>query len=354
MTSVAVKYCGWDIGGAHLKFAAVSGTGQLIAVDQLACPLWQGLSYLESAIARLAIKFDFTAALHAATMTGELCDSFGDRHTGVQQIIATFSSALSAQACRFYSLDGGLLPAAQAKDNSTAVASANWSATASFIAKHVENALVVDVGSTTTDLMPIKNHILLARGADDFTRLQQAELIYTGIVRTPIAALVRALPFAGIDIPVVTETFATVADAYRVLGKLPDDADLHATCDDAEKSPEASARRLFRMIGRDYGGEFTAAVAMAEAIEAQQLKQISAGVDANIADHDLTREDTMLVGLGAGVGLLHIVAKNSGLQFCEFESLLRLPNSGAAVSPNVCGPAVAMAYESANADGLII
>src|SRR6185295_8032884 len=42
---------GWDIGGAHLKVAAVDGRGTIVRVRSFPCTLWLGLEHLDRAIA---------------------------------------------------------------------------------------------------------------------------------------------------------------------------------------------------------------------------------------------------------------------------------------------------------------
>ncbi len=44
---------GLDIGGAHVKAARLAD-GQLKAVEQHSCPLWQGLDKLDAALASVA------------------------------------------------------------------------------------------------------------------------------------------------------------------------------------------------------------------------------------------------------------------------------------------------------------
>ena len=61
---------GWDVGGAHLKAAAVSSTGELLRVWSIPCPLWQGLDQLESAVSQIEAELAWAQCCHALTMTG--------------------------------------------------------------------------------------------------------------------------------------------------------------------------------------------------------------------------------------------------------------------------------------------
>ena len=53
--------------------------------------------------------------------------------------------------------DLGVVGLDQAAGMATDVASANWHATASLVAKLMGDGLFVDMGSTTTDLIPIRD-----------------------------------------------------------------------------------------------------------------------------------------------------------------------------------------------------
>jgi len=60
---------GWDLGGAHLKAAAVARSGNVLWVRQLPCPLWLGLEQLDRAVASV-LEEQPGARWHAVTMTG--------------------------------------------------------------------------------------------------------------------------------------------------------------------------------------------------------------------------------------------------------------------------------------------
>ena len=351
-----IRYCGWDVGGAHLKFAALSAERQLIAVEQLICPLWQDLAHLTRAVTELQSRYDIASARHAITMTGELCDSFNDRSSGVSQIAHTLASVFEDDSFRLYGLQGSWIAPEELATRTHEIASANWYASAQFVAKNIDAGIIVDLGSTTTDIIPVSGGIVRAQGVDDFSRLRNKELVYTGLVRTPIAALLSALPFEGDEIPVVAETFATAADAYRILGLLPLHADLYPSADGAEKSAPASARRLFRMIGKDYQGEYEQALAMARHVQAAQLALIDDAIVKHLGERRDAQTNVTLIGMGCGEELVSLLAERNRLNYQSFESLVeKFADPGdpyaTVVSPNVCGPAVAVAYEFAAAIG---
>ena len=113
------------------------------------------------------------------------------------------------------------------------------------------DGLLVDIGTTTTDLVPLKSGAVAARFYSDGERLAGGELIYTGAVRTPVMAVARTAPFNGRMQRIAAERFATMADVWRLVGELPHDADPYPTPDRMGKSTQESAARLARMLGRD-------------------------------------------------------------------------------------------------------
>ena len=332
---------GWDLGGAHLKAARLAPDGGVAAVVQLACPLWQGLAHLEAAM-REALRQLGPAAHHALTMTGEMVDLFATREEGVARILDTAEAELAGAAVRVYAGTAGLVPVAEARRRAPLVASANWLATAALIARRLPWAFLVDIGSTTADLIPIGDGRVRALGATDFDRLVQGELVYTGVARTPVMAMARAVTFEGLQVPLVAEYFATSADVYRVTGELPDGADLHPAADQGEKTVAASARRLARMIGRD------AASApperwreLAHALRDAQLAMLIEAFDQQVV-RGAVGPDAPLVAAGVGRFLVDELARRRGREVRSFASLFP-PGAAPAARLNDCAPAVAVA-----------
>ena len=241
---------GWDVGGAHLKAARVED-GRVTAAIEVACPLWLGIDRLDVAFSAVQAALG-EAPLNAVTMTGELCDLFASRAEGVERLCEGLAARLTG-SMHLYGGGQKWLTAEDAAARADSVASANWHASASLTARAYDAALFVDMGSTTTDIIPIVGGRVAARGPTDSARLKAGELVYTGATRTFLMAVAQRVPFRGEWTPVMNEYFASMADIYRVLDRLPEGADLHAAADGREKTAPASAARLARMIGRDAG-----------------------------------------------------------------------------------------------------
>lgn len=336
MKSVSV---GWDIGGAHVKVAVVKNH-EIIAIYQEPCPLWQGLDKLEFAVKMLLEKIPNSNAKHAITMTGELVDLFANRHDGVRQIIQTMTQLLGDCEIQIFCGKLGLLPVLEINENHfDSIASANWLASASFAAKQFEQCLFVDIGSTTTDILLCENGEVLAQGFSDYERLISQELIYTGVVRTSVMSVAQTVLDNENPVGVMAEHFATMADVYRLTGELSENHDQTPTADGAEKTIEASARRLSRMLGDDFKiEELNRWKAVARDIRQQQLQRIQQ----SCALH-LNKKST-LVGAGIGRFLVKEIASVLDCCYVDFSTLFNTSHHNLTFNPADCAPAVAMAF----------
>ena len=211
---------------------------------------------------------------------------------------------------------------------------------AAYTAKCRTAGLLIDIGSTTTDLIPIRNGRLAQRGADDQGRLRFDELLYTGVIRTPLMALARRAPFAGEWQALAAEHFATTADVYRITGELDGRHDLLAAADQGAKDTAGSIRRLARMLGAD-------AARYPKRQQWQRLAAWFAEQQLQLIRQALARalssggQDT-LIGAGVGRFLAARIAAREGLTYLPFSDLC---NVGAELKDkcNICAPAVALA-----------
>ena len=145
------RVIGWDLGGVHVKAALVED-GRVVEAVQAPCRLWRGVPALDETFSHLP-EWVRGEAAHAVTMTGELTDCFADRADGVHQLSAWAAATLTGHV-RIYAGRAGFLPVEVARAHAADIASANWHATAALIGRHVGHALLVDIGSTTADLIP--------------------------------------------------------------------------------------------------------------------------------------------------------------------------------------------------------
>lgn len=236
-----------DIGGANLK--AADGRGYAAARP---FTVWKYPERLSAELVQLIESAPSCTSL-AVTMTAELADCFETKAGGVRQILDAVQAAASGRSIRVYQVDGQFISVEEARKAPLLAAASNWHALAAFANRYAAAwpALLIDLGSTTADIIPLDPSGSIAAGLNDSERLASGELVYTGVERTPLCALVRSLPWQGDDCPIAAELFATTADAYLMLGELPEEPE---NCDTADGRPRTwphALARLARMVCAD-------------------------------------------------------------------------------------------------------
>jgi probable H4MPT-linked C1 transfer pathway protein len=338
--SSSIDLLGWDIGGVHLKVAAMSG-GRIVAAAQAPYQIRRGLGVVSDALAELP-DWARSAPRHAVTMTAELSALFDDRPAGVAALAEWARTSLSGRVS-IYGGRAGFLEPGNAASHALDIASANWHATAAFLATRQRDALLVDIGSTTTDVIPIVAGAVAAHGYTDGERLATAELVYTGAVRTPIMALADRLPFSGTDVTLVAEHFATIADVHRLAGGMPPEVDQQETADGRDKSLAASRARLARVLGRDAMDASDGAWdGLARHIAELQLRRLQDACARVLSRPDVATMPP-LVGCGAGSFLAARLAARLGLAYRDFASFVPLAEEAGGFWLATCAPAVSVA-----------
>ena len=333
---------GWDIGGAHVK-AALLRAGRLVAVTQRACAPHTGLSSLEAAIRATRAELG-PASRHHVTMTAELSDAFEDRARGVISIAAIMAHELGPQTF-YYAGARGLVARADVAQEAIAIASANWRASAEMAALSCRDALFIDIGSTTTDLIPIRDHRIVAQGATDAERLAQGELAYAGFSRGAPQAYARQAPIKGRWTPLVNEAFASMADVRRALGDLTEGdsrADLAPTADGRPKTRQAALARLARLAGcdaADLGEQHLRA--FADYLARAQIRAIEDQI-ALLASREGFATEAIFIGAGVGRRLVARLAQAQGRLLRDFADFVPAPEELRPAAAD-CAPAVALA-----------
>ena len=334
---------GWDIGGAHVKAVQLRADGAPVRAWHLPAPVWKGLARTQEAVRAVRAQARCAdAARHVVTMTAELADIFAHRAEGVRRIGAGVSAVLGPEPVCYFAQGAGFVddPAACA----ARVASRNWLASALLCARIVERGVLVDIGSTTTDLTAIRGHRAHPRGFDDAQRLATGALLYTGVARTPLMSLAPRIRWRGAWRNVVAEHFATTADVYRLLDALPASLLPYATADGAPCDARACARRLARTVGMDCtGADLAPWRALARAYAAAHRARIAQSL------RDCAGDAGVLVGAGSGRFVLPACARDCGLEYRDIDSLLPGPASG--LADCLAAYAVAELWRADHADG---
>ncbi len=332
---------GWDIGGAHVKAALLDSNGNVREVFQRPCPLWKDLSFLHKTIAEIISQINISDAAHALTMTGELADLFSSRLEGVNELLKAICEHIPDKSLYVFAGTRGLIPFGQINTSDyTLIASANWLASAVYTADWIKSGLFVDIGSTTTDIILIENSTVKPIAYTDFDRLQSGELVYTGIVRTPVYAIANQASVDGLVVPMMAEQFATAADIYRLSGDLPDSADQWPASDGGAKTVTGSARRLARMVGRDLeSAPLSQWHQLAKSLQEHQLTNIQNAMNRQLSR--LPENDVCLIGAGIGRFLVDKLSRRFGYQYIDFSNLVC--NTSPLTASADCAPAVAIA-----------
>jgi (4-(4-[2-(gamma-L-glutamylamino)ethyl]phenoxymethyl)furan-2-yl)methanamine synthase len=316
-------FVGWDIGGAHLKLACVTAAGEVTIALQLPMPLWQGIHILGQSMTEAKQYLPQVTSLHSITTTAELVDIFKDRRTGIKTLARYICNTLNQKETRFYAGRSGWVNPGSADQHSGDIASANWHATAAYVASSVCDGILIDIGSTTTDIIMFTDGQVRYHGYTDFERLWSHELVYTGIVRTPVLAVTDKAPIAGKLQPVTAELFAHMADVYRLTGELQGQDDMQNTSDGCGKSLVDSARRLARMFGSDLDehGSLELWQNVAAYLAGEQLTRINQALHI-VRSRQERRTNEVLVGAGTGRFLAQKLACMQGLKYLDFSDLI--------------------------------
>ncbi|MEM9588699.1 MAG: hydantoinase/oxoprolinase family protein [Planctomycetota bacterium] len=272
MTST--KVLGIDIGGANIKYATSDGQ----CLDRI-FPMWQTPDALAEALACDLQRFSDCQQI-AVTMTGELADCFQDRRQGVIHICDHVRQACEGREIWVYGVDGCFHEIDQATKSADLVAAANWHALANWTAARWNDAcLLVDIGSTTTDLIPLAGGRVSTDARTDFDRLSCGALVYVGCRRTPVCALVNQLDMGSQSVPVMNEVFATIDDALIILGLTQAEEHDCETADHQPRTVRHATNRLARMIGLDHRSvSESQSLALADQVLTAARQRISRGL----------------------------------------------------------------------------
>lgn len=286
----------FDVGGANLK--AADGLGWTHAEP---FALWREWRRLPETLARI-----LDAAVPrrvVAAMTGEIADCYATRAAGVAHIVESLVTAARVHEADvgIYLVDGRIVPPAAAIRTPLLAAASNWHALARLAAAHAPapRSLLVDVGSTTTDVVALVDGVPVPLARDDAGRMRSGELVYTGIERTPLAAIVRVVPHDGLPRPVAAERFADSRDAWLLLGGLPEDPADRDTADGGPATSAAARVRLARaLLVEPEDLSPAAAVTAAERCATVQARRVAAALRRVAAGHGWRPDGVVLSGHG--------------------------------------------------------
>ena len=278
-----VDVLGYDVGGANTKAAFVSvRNGKLVnaevAVEYF--PVWKQPEKLTAVLLMLKQRLGVSRLDDVGvTMTAELSDAYQTKREGVNHILGCAKQAFPDVPIYVLNTDAKLEPLAVAIQEPLGVAAANWAATGWLVAQHIKNCVVVDVGSTSTSIIPIVNGQVVALGKTDLDKLICGELVYTGSLRTNLAAIVQSIPIRNGVAGVASELFALSGDVHLVLGNITEKDYTSETADGRGKTMSEALARLARLVCADTEMLTPQEIRnMAQYIYDKQIQQVTEGL----------------------------------------------------------------------------
>lgn len=301
-----MRIIGLDIGGANTKAVRIDIVNNEILSFQVIskyAPLWRigkdKLPIILNEIKSDLIGLSILDSL-GVTMTAELSDVYEVKKIGVEHILNCVEKVFSDTNIKVIDAYCGLKSISDAKRDYLSVAGANWAATSWLVSKIIPTCILIDIGSTTTDIIPIMNGKVVAKGFTDLDRLANGELIYTGALRTNIATIVNEIPVRGKMIRVSSELFALSGDIHLILGNINEEDYITETANGRGKSKIEALARLSRVVCADLDMlNMNDLRKMAQYIYEEQLNMVSKGLLQVLSGMDVDFDiPIVIVGLG--------------------------------------------------------
>jgi probable H4MPT-linked C1 transfer pathway protein len=337
-----VNVLGLDIGGANTKASFLKtqdATMQELRTLLEYFPIWKnGKEQLPKVLEKLK-KGLVDSALDGVgvTITAELSDAYMTKKEGIDHVLDCVTEAFGDVPTFVLDMEANLLTVKDARKEPLKVASANWAATGWMISQLINNCIIVDVGSTTTSIIPVINGKIAAEGRTDLEKLQNGELVYSGSLRTNIAAIVNAIPVRGKMARVSSELFAQSGDVHLILGNIGEEEYTAETCDSRGKTGREAMARLARVVCADIDMLTEQEIVdMAKFVYDRQVGQISGGLkQVHERIKKLPKENIRIVVTGLGRNFLaRKAAENTG-----FKNIIDMKEylgaDAAVVSPSV-------------------
>jgi probable H4MPT-linked C1 transfer pathway protein len=313
-----VQIVGWDIGAANIKAVLLPRNENQASQKRVAArpfEIWRDKDRLPEMLRSVweSVTSGVIPQAMAVTMTAELSDAFATKREGVHFVLRSLEACFPEMATYVFSLKGEFIELNEACAHPLDFAASNWLASAIWAAKLNPNCLLVDVGSTTTDIIPIVDREICVTGRTDLERLSSGELVYTGALRTNLAAIVQTVPVTGRICRVASEYFAISGDVHLILGNLSPHEYTCPTPDRQPASVDFSRKRLARLVCADTESLATEEIdGMARYLHGQQVLQIRAGIEQVISRLPCLRSAPVIV-LGTGSFLGTAAAKSAGM-----------------------------------------
>jgi probable H4MPT-linked C1 transfer pathway protein len=251
-----VTVIGLDIGGANTKAVFLRTKDGCVEELRTAIeyfPVWKDPKKLADVLSTLREEVSGKAKLDGVglTMTAELSDAYQTKREGVDHILACAAQVFADLPVFVLDVDASLVSMDDARSEPLRVAAANWAATGWLVAQLIKTCVIVDVGSTSTSIIPVIDGLVSAAGKTDLEKLTVGELVYTGSLRTNVAAIVKSVPLRDSVARVSSELFVQSGDVHLFLGNITEAEYTTETADGRGKTKREAMARLARVVCAD-------------------------------------------------------------------------------------------------------
>jgi (4-(4-[2-(gamma-L-glutamylamino)ethyl]phenoxymethyl)furan-2-yl)methanamine synthase len=336
-----VKVLGFDIGGANTKATYIEteeGTVKKLRTSMEYFPIWKDKEQLPNVLDKLKKTVTDSATLDGVgvTITAELSDAYMTKKEGINHVLDCVTEVFGDAPTFVLDVEANLLTVKDARKEPLKVASANWAATGWMISQLTKKGIAVDVGSTTTSIIPVINGKIAATGRTDLEKLQKGELVYSGSLRTNVAAIVDSIPVKGRMTRVSSELFAQSGDVHMILGNIGEEDYTAETCDGRGKTRREAMARLARVVCADIDMLTEEEIgAIAKFVYDRQVEQIAGGLKQVYERIKQSHQEISVVVTGLGRNFLaKKAAEKAGFkQIIDMKELVGA--KAAIVSPSV-------------------
>ena len=318
-----MKVAGFDIGGANTDLAIIDFEGdeiKNIEVDFAYLPMWSNNDDLSEVLVELIENICPLAEIDAVgiSMTAELVDAYDTKKEGVFDVVGKCEDTFDCPIA--YVGIEGMMSREEIHETPLNAAAANWIATAQIATLISDNCIFIDTGSTTTDIIPIKDGRECAIGKSDFDRSATGELVYTGTLRTNLASFLDKVELNGKEYRIASELFAQTADVYTILDLITEDDYVCDTFDGESKSKIDCAKRIARIVCADLDMlSMDDIVELCKVIHQKQIEQIADG----LKQVQRTQNLDLIVVTGLGKDILdRPAAELLGLKIKSMDEIL--------------------------------
>jgi len=332
---------GWDIGGANTKYCALNDN--TIDCKIKSFELWRTTKEIQKFVSETHKKFSNKYnIINAISMSGETCDIFPTRDLGVKKILSFFNNQRSdnyvfSKNEKFIKINKNI--------SSGLIASMNWLAAATYLKSYNKNIIGIDLGSTTTDILLIKDNQIINKRKNDFTGLTSSELMYTGCLRTPISAIVNKIKIRNKVYNIIPENFASIADIYNVLSVILSKNNYTNSSDNRPKTYYYSMRRLSRIFGFDYSKPYENTIlSLSKKIMSIHLSQIDYIINYHIKDKYPKIKGLKIIGMGVGRELIRIISKKNKWDYQDFMDYVDIKKKKGIIDVSDVVPAFALSH----------